>query len=398
MAMRYYCIFKSRNAHVCVVLALLGACTVPRPCRSRANRALLLSPALSAWNLTLGNGSGLSDSVAPNEQRYRSATIKKTSPASRSSHIPIRLPNCKLITAAGAAEQQPLPSFANLQSVRKLLASSCSGQYSQGYTVQPGDFLSKIAASCSLSLLQLESANSQITDPNLIHPGDTVCVPSTCSIGRRLLYSHDLKTAAHSSTFARQLAESPCSGQYAKAYSVRQGDILNTIASACNKVALAQLNQPSAQLQQTLHQAASALIKAIQAPTQFRLEMLCPPSPLPASGTSPQQGGTAPVTLPAPSPSPAPSPPSPKSSAGQIWASISGIGGFGAVAGFCAWAYITWQHRQERQLLLDSITKHGQLSSADGTCPSRERARQPSKLNGGLGDGHSRFHKRRGVR
>ncbi|KAL0030569.1 hypothetical protein WJX79_005132 [Trebouxia sp. C0005] len=348
MAMRYYCIFKSRNAHVCVVLALLGACTVPRPCRSRANRALLLSPALSAWNLTLGNGSGLSDSVAPNEQRYRSATIKKTSPASRSSHIPIRLPNCKLITAAGAAEQQPLPSFANLQSVRKLLASSCSGQYSQGYTVQPGILPVAIMTS-----------------------------------GNRYL-------------------ESPCSGQYAKAYSVRQGDILNTIASACNKVALAQLNQPSAQLQQTLHQAASALIKAIQAPTQFRLEMLCPPSPLPASGTSPQQGGTAPVTLPAPSPSPAPSPPSPKSSAGQIWASISGIGGFGAVAGFCAWAYITWQHRQERQLLLDSITKHGQLSSADGTCPSRERARQPSKLNGGLGDGHSsdmcRFHKRRGVR
>ncbi|DBA77883.1 TPA: hypothetical protein ACH3X2_008311 [Trebouxia sp. C0005] len=247
MAMRYYCIFKSRNAHVCVVLALLGACTVPRPCRSRANRALLLSPALSAWNLTLGNGSGLSDSVAPNEQRYRSATIKKTSPASRSSHIPIRLPNCKLITAAGAAEQQPLPSFANLQSVRKLLASSCSGQYSQGYTVQPGDFLSKIAASCSLSLLQLESANSQITDPNLIHPGDTVCVPSTCSIGRRLLYSHDLKTAAHSSTFARQLAESPCSGQYAKAYSVRQGDILNTIASACN-VTLPQLEAANTQI------------------------------------------------------------------------------------------------------------------------------------------------------
>lgn len=28
------------------------------------------------------------------------------------------------------------------------------------------------------------------------------------------------------------------------------------------------------------------------------------------------------------------------------------------MAGFCAWAYITWQHRQERQLLLDSITKH----------------------------------------
>ncbi|DBA77884.1 TPA: hypothetical protein ACH3X2_008312 [Trebouxia sp. C0005] len=158
---------------------------------------------------------------------------------------------------------------------------------------------------------------------------------------------HDGKPPAHHATGG------VCTDQgYSGSYTVQTGDALSTIAATC-KVSLTDL------------EAANMQLKARGFDSIFPGDTVCVPqacasasSPSVGSGTSPQQGGTAPVTLPAPSPSPAPSPPSPKSSAGQIWASISGIGGFGAVAGFCAWAYITWQHRQERQLLLDSITKH----------------------------------------
>lgn len=48
---------------------------------------------------------------------------------------------------------------------------------SGSYTVRAGDTLSAIAARNGIGLAQLEAANSQIADPDLIHPGDKVRIP-----------------------------------------------------------------------------------------------------------------------------------------------------------------------------------------------------------------------------
>jgi LysM repeat protein len=49
------------------------------------------------------------------------------------------------------------------------------------YLVQPGDTLSGIAASHGVSLAAVESANSNLGNPNLIYPGQTVEIPGGSS-------------------------------------------------------------------------------------------------------------------------------------------------------------------------------------------------------------------------
>jgi tyrosinase len=45
------------------------------------------------------------------------------------------------------------------------------------YVVQPGDTLSGIAQRFGVSLAALEAANPQVTNPNLIHPGQVLNIP-----------------------------------------------------------------------------------------------------------------------------------------------------------------------------------------------------------------------------
>ena len=45
------------------------------------------------------------------------------------------------------------------------------------YIVQPGDTLSGIAERFGISLSDLEKANPQITNPNLIFPGQVINIP-----------------------------------------------------------------------------------------------------------------------------------------------------------------------------------------------------------------------------
>ncbi len=52
---------------------------------------------------------------------------------------------------------------------------SCNGFY---YTVQPGDTLFLIAQRFGVSLAALIAANPQIPNPNLIFPGQVICVPT----------------------------------------------------------------------------------------------------------------------------------------------------------------------------------------------------------------------------
>ena len=52
-----------------------------------------------------------------------------------------------------------------------------AGQQARRYTVQVGDTFSGIAAKFRLSQAALEKANPQITNPNLIYPGQTLTIP-----------------------------------------------------------------------------------------------------------------------------------------------------------------------------------------------------------------------------
>jgi spore germination protein len=49
---------------------------------------------------------------------------------------------------------------------------------SRSYTVEPGDSLYSISRQFNVSLAQLRAANPQITNPNMIYPGQTVQIPS----------------------------------------------------------------------------------------------------------------------------------------------------------------------------------------------------------------------------
>ena len=51
------------------------------------------------------------------------------------------------------------------------------------YVVQPGDTMSGIAAAHNMSLAALEAANPQVTNPDLIHPGEVLNVAGPASTG-----------------------------------------------------------------------------------------------------------------------------------------------------------------------------------------------------------------------
>lgn len=112
--------------------------------------------------------------------------------------------------------------------------SPCSGQYAKAYSVRQGDILNTIASACNVTLPQLEAANTQITEFDMIQPGNTVCVPPACSKALRIPLSQDTTPP-------------PCSGQFAGSYAIRTGDSLNDIATAC-RVTLADLEAANTQL------------------------------------------------------------------------------------------------------------------------------------------------------
>jgi murein DD-endopeptidase MepM/ murein hydrolase activator NlpD len=72
------------------------------------------------------------------------------------------------------------------------------------YLVQPGDTLSGIAASHSVSLAAVESANAQLSNPNLIYAGQTLEIPKTSSTAQA-------STAAQASATPRSYTASPSS-------------------------------------------------------------------------------------------------------------------------------------------------------------------------------------------
>lgn len=55
---------------------------------------------------------------------------------------------------------------------------SCPPGFSASYTVRPGDTMALIAHRFGISVDLLIAANPQISNPNLIFPGDVLCVPT----------------------------------------------------------------------------------------------------------------------------------------------------------------------------------------------------------------------------
>lgn len=58
---------------------------------------------------------------------------------------------------------------------------SCPVSYAGRYTINPGDTMYEIASLFRISLNELIRANPHISNPNIIFPGDVLCVPGQVS-------------------------------------------------------------------------------------------------------------------------------------------------------------------------------------------------------------------------
>jgi LysM repeat protein len=94
------------------------------------------------------------------------------------------------------------------------------------YLVQPGDTLSGIAASHSVSLAAVESANSQLSDPNVIHAGQTLEIPKSSSAAQA-------STAAQASPAPRSYtASQSSSGSQSASSAGSPSSVASTVTKA----------------------------------------------------------------------------------------------------------------------------------------------------------------------
>ncbi len=69
---------------------------------------------------------------------------------------------------------QESPTSANQTNASIPVTGGCTNPY----TVQPGDMLSQIAVNCNTTLAVIRQANPQITDANVIFPGQKLVIPN----------------------------------------------------------------------------------------------------------------------------------------------------------------------------------------------------------------------------
>jgi LysM repeat protein len=93
------------------------------------------------------------------------------------------------------------------------------------YLVQPGDTLSGIAASHSVSLAAVQSANSQLSDPNVIYAGQTLEIPKTSSAA-------PASTAAQASATPRSSTTSQSSGSQSASSAGSPSSVASTVTQA----------------------------------------------------------------------------------------------------------------------------------------------------------------------
>ena len=90
--------------------------------------------------------------------------------------------------------------------------ASCPPGFQGRYTVQPGDTMFFIAQRFGVSLQALINANPQIPDPNVLFPGDVLCVPGGPPAGR---------------------VPASCPPGFGGRYTVQSGDSMFSIAQQC---------------------------------------------------------------------------------------------------------------------------------------------------------------------
>ncbi|MGH3297085.1 MAG: LysM peptidoglycan-binding domain-containing protein [Trebonia sp.] len=91
------------------------------------------------------------------------------------------------------------------------------------YLVQPGDTLSGIAASHGVSLAAVETANSLITNPNLIFAGQTVKLPAGSAASQA-------SSTQYSSTAAQSASQSTTQSTTQRASSAGSPSSIGTVA------------------------------------------------------------------------------------------------------------------------------------------------------------------------
>jgi spore coat assembly protein SafA len=108
-------------------------------------------------------------------------------------------------------------------------ASSGGSITGSTYTVQRGDTLWGIAQRAGVSLQALEAANPQITNPNLIYPGQTVTIPAGGTLPSAA-QSASVNTAANQGTSGYTQQNTPARVSTGSTYTVQRGDTLWGIA------------------------------------------------------------------------------------------------------------------------------------------------------------------------
>ena len=93
------------------------------------------------------------------------------------------------------------------------------------YLVQPGDTLSGIAASHSVSLAAVESANTQLSNPNVIYAGQTLEIPKTSAAAQA-------STAAQASATPRSYTTSQSTSSQSASSAGSPSSIASTVTQA----------------------------------------------------------------------------------------------------------------------------------------------------------------------
>ncbi|MGE5598272.1 MAG: LysM peptidoglycan-binding domain-containing protein [Bacteroidota bacterium] len=129
-----------------------------------------------AQETTAGGGAALSQAAppCPNGQLYTVRAGDSMFEIARRFNVPLNT-----LIAANPQVSNPnliLPGQILCVPVPAAPPVSCPGGFI--YTVQPGDTLFNIARRFGLSLEALRAANPQIVNPDLIFPGQNICVPA----------------------------------------------------------------------------------------------------------------------------------------------------------------------------------------------------------------------------
>lgn len=124
-------------------------------------------------------------------------------------------------------------------SIQRVMANTCSDPY----TVQQGDWLNKIAQNCGVTLANLLNVNPQITNMNLIYPGQQIHIYGTGgAIATSTPKPGATSTPVPTTVVKKTATPAPGTTTGGGTYTVQWGDTLWSIARRFNITLLALQN------------------------------------------------------------------------------------------------------------------------------------------------------------